>query len=117
MAFGSGVTSLMDACRAVKVATGELEKFGVPEPVASAETLLAELLDVGRLDLALRNPALTRDQRRVYETWITRRKSREPVQRILGYAYFRNLKLRLNEETLIPRPDTESVVGSGVGIR
>jgi release factor glutamine methyltransferase len=35
---------------------------------------------------------------------------REPVQRILGYAYFRNLVLDLNEETLIPRPDTESVV-------
>jgi release factor glutamine methyltransferase len=33
------------------------------------------------------------------------------VQRILGYAYFRNVRLDLNEETLIPRPDTESVVG------
>ena len=32
------------------------------------------------------------------------------MQRILGYAYFRNLVLDLNEETLIPRPDTESVV-------
>ena len=32
------------------------------------------------------------------------------MQRILGYAYFRNLRLDLNEETLIPRPDTESVV-------
>jgi release factor glutamine methyltransferase len=32
------------------------------------------------------------------------------VQRILGYAYFRDLVLDLNEETLIPRPDTESVV-------
>jgi release factor glutamine methyltransferase len=35
---------------------------------------------------------------------------REPVQRILGYAYFRNLVLDLNRDTLIPRPDTESVV-------
>lgn len=32
------------------------------------------------------------------------------MQRILGYAYFRNLKLKLSPETLIPRPDTESVV-------
>jgi release factor glutamine methyltransferase len=32
------------------------------------------------------------------------------VQRILGYAYFRNLRLDLDEQTLIPRPDTESVV-------
>lgn len=41
---------------------------------------------------------------------ISRRMNREPVQRILGYAYFRNLKLDLAPETLIPRPDTESVV-------
>ena len=39
---------------------------------------------------------------------------REPVQRILGYAYFRNLILDLNEETLIPRPDTESVVDAAL---
>lgn len=32
------------------------------------------------------------------------------MQRILGYAYFRNLRLDLDENTLIPRPDTESVV-------
>lgn len=83
---------------------------GVPEPEASAETLLAELLGIGRLDLALGDLTLTAGQNMVYEVWISRRKAREPVQRILGYAYFRNLKLMLNPETLIPRPDTESVV-------
>ena len=50
----------------------------------------------------------------VYEAWISRRLQREPVQRILGYAYFRNLVLDLNEETLIPRPDTESVVDAAL---
>jgi release factor glutamine methyltransferase len=53
---------------------------------------------------------LTEEQASVYEAWISRRMQREPVQRILGYAYFRNLRLDLNEDTLIPRPDTESVV-------
>lgn len=100
----------MGARHAARVATRELEEAGVPEPFASAETLLAELLGVGRLDLAIQNPDLTREQQRIYEAWIHRRKSREPVQRILGYAYFRNLKLKLNNETLIPRSDTESVV-------
>lgn len=100
----------MGARHAARVATRELEEAGVPEPSASADILLAELLGVGRLDLAIRNPDLTREQQRIYEAWIHRRKSREPVQRILGYAYFRNLKLKLNNETLIPRSDTESVV-------
>lgn len=100
----------MEARHAARVAALELERAGVPEPSASAEILLAELLGVGRLDLTVCNPDLTKEQQRTYEIWISRRKSREPVQRILGYAYFRNLKLKLNNETLIPRSDTESVV-------
>jgi release factor glutamine methyltransferase len=101
------VTSVREAVRS---ASRELAAADVPEPEASAETLLAELLGVGRLDLALGDLTLTAEQDVVYEAWISRRKAREPVQRILGYAYFRNLKLMLNPETLIPRPDTESVV-------
>lgn len=68
------------------------------------------MLGIGRLDLALHSLRLTDEQEAVYQAWISRRKNREPVQRILGYAYFRNLKLKLNQESLIPRPDTESVV-------
>ena len=98
----------------VRSAIRRLEAAGVPEPEASAEILLAELLGVGRLDLALRNPRLTGEQAAIYEAWVSRREAREPVQRILGYAYFRNLRLRLNPETLIPRPDTESVVDAAL---
>ena len=65
---------------------------------------------MGRAELTARDMALTGDQVARYGTWISRRLKREPVQRILGYAYFRDLILDLNEETLIPRPDTESVV-------
>lgn len=110
MSSTSDATGAMGARHASRMAARELVEAGVPEPAASADILLAELLGVGRLDLTVRNPDLTREQRCTYEAWIHRRKNREPVQRILGYAYFRNLKLRLNDETLIPRSDTESVV-------
>lgn len=106
-----GVTSLRHT---VQDAACELEKAGVPEPLASAETLLAELLGIGRLDLAFQDSSLNHEQEAVYRAWISRRKNREPVHRILGYAYFRNLKLKLNRETLIPRPDTESVVDAAL---
>ncbi len=91
-------------------ATERLERAGVPEPAASAEVLLSELLGIGRADIPLHDEPLTDEQAASYEAWISRREEREPVQRILGYAYFRNLRLDLDEETLIPRPDTESVV-------
>ena len=95
---------------ATREAATRLERAGVPEPVASAEVLLSELLGVGRAELAIAREPLTRAQANLYGAWISRRLRREPVQRILGYGYFRDLKLCLNEETLIPRPDTESVV-------
>ncbi len=94
----------------VRDTTRRLEAAGVPEPTASAEVLLSELLDIRRGEIAQHEEPLTGEQAVLYEAWIRRRLEREPVQRILGYAYFRNLKLELNEHTLIPRPDTESVV-------
>ena len=99
---------------AARSAARELRDAGVPEPGASAEVLLSELLGVRRGEIPLHGPPLTEEQARLYERWIARRADREPVQRILGYAFFRNLVLRLNEETLIPRPDTESVVDAAL---
>ena len=39
-----------------------------------------------------------------------RRSAGEPVARILGHKEFWGLKLRLSPDTLVPRPDTETVV-------
>jgi release factor glutamine methyltransferase len=103
-------TGAASARQALKDATRRLERAGVPEPAASAEILLSELLGIGRAELAFHDEPLTDEQGALYAAWTSRRLKREPVQRILGYAYFRNLLLDLNEETLIPRPDTESVV-------
>ncbi len=103
-------TGVVSAREAVRRAAERLERAGVSEPEASASVLLSELLGVGRAELALHPRPLTEDQAALYEAWISRRLEREPVQRIIGYAYFRHLILELNEETLIPSPDTESVV-------
>ena len=99
---------------AIRDATREFQRSGVPEPEASAEVLLSELLGVRRGEISLHDTPLTDEQARLYGGWIQRRANREPVQRILGRAYFRNLILHLNDETLIPRPDTESVVDAAL---
>jgi release factor glutamine methyltransferase len=104
----------LSARRLVQDATEELEAAGVPEPAASAEVLLSELLGIRRGEIAQYEEPLTGELAALYEAWIRRRLEREPVQRILGYAYFRNLKLELNEHALIPRPDTESVVDAAL---
>lgn len=98
----------------VREASSRLDNAGVPEPAASSEVLLSELLGIRRGEIPWYEEPLTGEQSALYEDWIRRRLEREPVQRILGYAYFRNLKLELNEHTLIPRPDTESVVDAAL---
>lgn len=40
----------------------------------------------------------------------TRRLDREPIARIIGYREFWSLRFRLSAGTLVPRPDTETVV-------
>ena len=107
-------TGVPSARRLVQDAVEELESAGIPEAKASAEVLLAELLGVKRSELALLKEPVTCKQAELYEAWISRRKKRETVQRILGYAYFRNLRLELDEHTLIPRTDTESVVDAAL---
>ena len=107
-------TGAQSAHELLRSAVEELRITGVPEPVASAEVLLAELLGVKRSELALLREPLNSEEAALYGAWISRRLGREPVQRILGYAYFRNLKLELDEHTLIPRPDTESVVDAAL---
>ena len=69
---------------AARSAAARLERSGIPEPDASAEVLLSELLGIGRAELAASDEPLTPEQASLYEAWVSRRTKREPVQRILG---------------------------------
>ncbi|MBV9454946.1 MAG: peptide chain release factor N(5)-glutamine methyltransferase [Rubrobacter sp.] len=109
-------TGAPSARQLLRNAVERLTQADIPEPVASAEVLLAELLCVRRSELVSREEPQTNEEIALYETWISRRLQREPVQRILGYAYFRNLRLELDGYTLIPRPDTESVVDAALEV-
>jgi release factor glutamine methyltransferase len=53
---------------------------------------------------------LTVDEAQRLDALVQRRLTREPVARILGTREFWSLPLKLSAETLVPRPDTETVV-------
>ena len=82
---------------------------GVPE--GDARFLMLGVLDLRAIDLALHGQrALGPEGADRLEAAARRRLSGEPVARILGAWEFWGLPFRLSPETLVPRPDTETLV-------
>lgn len=73
--------------------------------------LLQHVLQVNRAWLiAHADDTLTPDQYAVFETLLQRRLKGEPIAHILGTREFYGLPLKVTADTLIPRPDTETLV-------
>ncbi|HEX4068272.1 MAG TPA: peptide chain release factor N(5)-glutamine methyltransferase [Acidobacteriaceae bacterium] len=83
----------------------------LPQGRRDAQLLLLRVLDRDVAWLLTHPEApLNEEQLRLYDEWITRRARQEPVQYILGEQEFYGLRLRVNGDVLIPRPETEHVV-------
>lgn len=96
----------------VRWTTDYLAKRGFDEARLEAELLLSGSLDLKRLDLYLQfDRPLRPDELAEFKTRLLRRARREPLQYIAGHADFRQLRLRVDRRVLIPRPETEVLVG------
>ena len=89
-----------------------LRERGFSQARLEAELLLAGVLGVERLQLYLQfDRPVTQAELERYRAFVRRRLKHEPVQYIVGEAAFRNLRLRVDRRVLIPRPETEVLVG------
>ena len=96
-----------------RLATEHLAARGVHDPRLDAELLLAHVLGLRRLDLYLQfERPITPEEVDAYREAIRRRGRREPLQYITGEAAFRELDLLVDARVLIPRPETEVLVGA-----
>lgn len=85
------------------------------EATLEAQLLLQHLLNVNRAWLiAHENDALEGNIYAVFEALLQRRLNGEPIAYILGYREFYGLKLKVTPDTLIPRPDTETLVDAAL---
>lgn len=77
-----------------------------------AELLLAAVLGMKRLELYTQfdRPVQTAELER-FRAFVRRRLRHEPLQYIVGDTQFRSLRLRVDPRALIPRPETEVLVG------
>src|SRR5262245_34263782 len=96
---------------ALTEAAATLERAGVPNARADAEWLLASVLGADRFAMYVqptRQMAL-RDAER-YRELVERRARRVPLQYLLGFEEFHGMRLAVNADVLIPRPETEGLV-------
>jgi len=89
----------------------EFRRAGLDTPELDARLLLAHALGLDHAGLAAQGDAtLAADETHAIAALAARRLRHEPVARILGRKEFWGLPLRLNGETLVPRPETETLV-------
>jgi release factor glutamine methyltransferase len=88
---------------------------GLDSPALDARILVGAALGVSAHDLVLRpeTPVGAEGARQIAD-FARRRLGHEPVARILGEREFWGMPFRLSPETLVPRPDTETVVRSAL---
>lgn len=95
----------------------ELTACGIDTPRLDAEVLLADALEIGRTALYVRLADVpSAAQRAAFRQRLTRRTSREPIAYITGKQEFWSLEFAVEPRVLIPRPDTELVVETSLGL-
>lgn len=104
----SGCRSVGDV---VRTAAAALARAGIEDAAVDARHLTAHAFGIDRATL-LRDSSAPPDPAALIRlaSSLNRRAAREPVARIIGEREFYGLALALNEATLDPRPDTETVV-------
>ena len=89
----------------------QLKSAGNDEAELDARILLAAALDLDLTGMiAQASRKLTSAEAALLAQYAQRRIAGEPVARILGEKEFWGLPLQLSSATLVPRPDTETVV-------
>ena len=101
-------TTVAQARRSVADA---FRQAGLDSPELDARLLTGHALDLDHTALASEpDRMLDDDEAGKLAALAARRLDREPVARILGAKEFWGMPLRLNQATLVPRPETETVV-------
>ncbi|WP_341503418.1 peptide chain release factor N(5)-glutamine methyltransferase [Gallaecimonas sp. GXIMD4217] len=84
---------------------------GGESPAVDAQVLLMAATGCSRAQLlAFGEQPLGPEQEACFRAWVERRVLGEPVAHILGEREFFGLAFEVNAHTLIPRPDTETLV-------
>lgn len=117
--FALAITSNLPLCSIEMTSTQSIKSMLVAAAAQlkiegaafEAQLLMQHALGVNRAWLiAHDNDVLPANVQSTFQTLLKRRASGEPMAYIFGYREFYGLKLKVTPDTLIPRPDTETLV-------
>ncbi|MCM8531651.1 MAG: peptide chain release factor N(5)-glutamine methyltransferase [Lentisphaeraceae bacterium] len=95
----------------IQLSAEYLEKAGIESSRVDAEWLIADALDLKRMDLYLQfDRPLDEEQLAPIRARVGRRAKHEPVQYIIGNDEFYGLEFEVGPGVLVPRPETEILV-------
>jgi release factor glutamine methyltransferase len=101
----------MTVVQARRALSEMFRRAGLDSPELDARLLTGHALGLDHTGLTIEaSRPITDMEARAIDALAARRLTREPVARILGHKEFWGLPLRLSPATLVPRPDTETVV-------
>ncbi|HYO10002.1 MAG TPA: peptide chain release factor N(5)-glutamine methyltransferase [Tepidisphaeraceae bacterium] len=97
--------------RLLEWTTGFFTRKNVDGPRLSAELLLSHVLSVPRIKLYTDyERPLGEKELATFRALVQRAGEHEPIAYLTGRAHFFNLEFDVTRDTLIPRPDTETIV-------
>lgn len=92
-------------------ATDYFDKKKVPDPRLSIEWIIAEALQIKRLDIYLQfDRPFSQEELDYIRPMVKRRAAHEPLQYITGSTDFMNCRIEVSPDVLIPRDETEQLV-------
>lgn len=95
----------------------KLRAAGIDNPTLDATLLIGHTLNLSRTDLLNHaNRLLSAEETIKLDALIARRCRHESVSRILGSRPFWTLQFDLNEATLEPRPDSETLIAATLAV-
>ncbi len=102
------------ALEAIDKASRRLAVAGIESSRLDAEVLMAEAAGVPREAVITGSIALSPETLNKFDAMIAQREKREPVAYIVGHKEFYSFDFEVTPAVLIPRPETEFVVGAAL---
>ena len=101
----------MKAVEIIKIGSNFLKKSKISSHIIDSELLLSKILKKSREEILINlDKKIHKEKISRFKKYLYRRSKNEPIAYILGEKEFWSKKFDVNQDTLIPRPETELLV-------